>query len=117
MNSDLELIIALQKLDSAAHDALQKVTAAPGREHALAARIALETQGNRTHENGPENPRGVAVMLHGLTDAPYSLESVGRMLRERGFHVVWLRLPGHGTIPGALRVQGQLMADVRSPAR
>lgn len=39
MNSDLELIIALQKLDSAAHDAQQKVTAAPGREHALDARI------------------------------------------------------------------------------
>ena len=42
-------------------------------------------------------------MLHGLSDAPYSLESVGRVLHERGFHVVWLRLPGHGTIPGALR--------------
>ena len=69
----------------------------------LAARIALETQGNRTHESGPESPRGVAVMLHGLSDAPYSLATVGRVLRERGFHVVWLRLPGHGTIPGALR--------------
>ena len=69
----------------------------------LAARIALDTPGNRTHELGHETPRGAAVMLHGLSDAPYSLESVGRLLHERGFHVVWLRLPGHGTIPGALR--------------
>jgi alpha-beta hydrolase superfamily lysophospholipase len=69
----------------------------------LAARIALETNGNRSHEDGPAQPRGAAVMLHGLTDAPYSLASVGRVLRERGFHVVFLRLPGHGTIPGALR--------------
>ena len=42
-------------------------------------------------------------MLHGLSDAPYSLDAVGRLLHERGFYVVWLRLPGHGTIPGALR--------------
>ena len=69
----------------------------------LAAHIALETPGNRTHELGHETPRGAAVMLHGLSDAPYSLDSVGRLLHERGFHVVWLRLPGHGTIPGALR--------------
>lgn len=69
----------------------------------LAARIALDTQGNRSHELAQTAPRGVAVMLHGLSDAPYSLETVGRVLHERGFHVVWLRLPGHGTIPGALR--------------
>lgn len=42
-------------------------------------------------------------MLHGLSDAPYSLEAIGRLLHERGFYVLWLRLPGHGTIPGALR--------------
>ena len=69
----------------------------------LAARIALETDGNWSREDGPAQPRGAAVMLHGLTDAPYSLATVGRLLRERGFHVVFLRLPGHGTIPGALR--------------
>lgn len=73
------------------------------RAGSLAARIALDTQGNRTHELGHTAPRGAAVMLHGLSDAPYSLEAVGRVLHEHGFHVVWLRLPGHGTIPGALR--------------
>ena len=69
----------------------------------LAARIALDTTGNRTHELGQAAPRGAAVMLHGLSDAPYSLETVGRVLHDRGFHVVWLRLPGHGTIASELR--------------
>jgi alpha-beta hydrolase superfamily lysophospholipase len=69
----------------------------------LAARLALDTTGNRTHELTQASPRGAAVMLHGLSDAPYSLESVGRLLHERGFHVVFLRLPGHGTTAGELR--------------
>jgi len=69
----------------------------------LAARLALDTTGNRTHELAQTSPRGAAVMLHGLSDAPYSLETVGRLLHERGFHVVFLRLPGHGTIAGELR--------------
>lgn len=72
---------------------------APG---GLAARIALRTGGNRTHELGHAHPVGAAVLLHGLSDAPYSLEAVGRQLHARGFHVVWLRLPGHGTAPSAL---------------
>ena len=73
---------------------------APG---SLAAQIALGTPGNRSRELGHAEPKGAAVMIHGLSDAPYSLAAVGQQLHERGFHVVWLRLPGHGTIPGALR--------------
>ncbi|WP_295385030.1 alpha/beta fold hydrolase [uncultured Thiodictyon sp.] len=73
------------------------------RAGSLVARIALDTQGNRTHVLATDAPRGAAVMLHGLSDAPYSLDAVGRQLHARGFYVVWLRLPGHGTIPGALR--------------
>jgi hypothetical protein len=64
----------------------------------LVARIALDTEGNRTHELGHAAPRGAAVMLHGLTDAPDILGAVGRALHERGFHVVWLRLPGHSIV-------------------
>jgi alpha-beta hydrolase superfamily lysophospholipase len=69
----------------------------------LAARIALGTHGNRSRELGHAEPKGAAVMIHGLSDSPYSLDTVGRLLHERGFHVVWLRLPGHGTIPAALQ--------------
>ncbi len=66
------------------------------------ARLALDSAGNRSGVTLAEEARGAVLLLHGLTDAPYSLQAVGRALRERGFHVVALRLPGHGTAPGAL---------------
>ncbi|MGL6044366.1 MAG: alpha/beta hydrolase, partial [Sandaracinobacteroides sp.] len=47
-------------------------------------------------------PKGVAVMLHGLTDAPYSLRHVALFYQARGWAVVGVRLPGHGTVPAAL---------------
>lgn len=49
-----------------------------------------------------EKPRGAAVLLHGLTDAPYSLQHIAEHYRERGFVVVAIRMPGHGTVPAAL---------------
>ncbi len=69
----------------------------------LSAEIALNGPGNHSADRPPDGPvRGAVVLLHGLTDAPYSLHAVGDLLHDRGFHVVALRLPGHGTIPGAL---------------
>jgi alpha-beta hydrolase superfamily lysophospholipase len=50
--------------------------------------------------DGP--PRGAVLLLHGLTDSPYSLRSIGEHLAARGFEVVGLRLPGHGTAPSGL---------------
>ncbi|WP_058910318.1 alpha/beta fold hydrolase [Entomohabitans teleogrylli] len=47
-------------------------------------------------------PRGAVVLLHGLTDAPYSLKSIAENYQRRGFIAVAPRLPGHGTVPGAL---------------
>lgn len=46
--------------------------------------------------------RGAAVLLHGLTDSPYSLRSLARLYQDRGFVAVVIRLPAHGTVPGAL---------------
>ena len=66
------------------------------------ARLALDGAGNRSAVTTADHARGAVLLLHGLTDAPYSLHAVGRALHERGFHVVTLRLPGHGTAPGAL---------------
>jgi alpha-beta hydrolase superfamily lysophospholipase len=58
---------------------------------------------NRSQVLNPEGePRGAAVLLHGLTDSPYSLQHVAEHYRERGFVVVAIRLPGHGTVPAAL---------------
>jgi alpha-beta hydrolase superfamily lysophospholipase len=61
--------------------------------------------GERTFEIGAltaPSPRGVAVLLHGLSDSPYSLRGVGEVLTAAGWEVIALRLPGHGTVPAGL---------------
>jgi alpha-beta hydrolase superfamily lysophospholipase len=61
---------------------------------------AWDTNWNRTYVLDPAGtPVGGVLLLHGLTDSPYSLRSIGHELAARGFKVVGLRLPGHGTIP------------------
>lgn len=47
-------------------------------------------------------PRGAAVFLHGLTDSPYSMRTLARLYRDRGFVAIVIRLPGHGTVPAGL---------------
>lgn len=63
----------------------------------------FERDYNRSYELGVENPAGGIVLIHGLTDCPYSLKDVGEIFYDKGFYVVSMRLPGHGTIPGALK--------------
>lgn len=58
---------------------------------------------NRSYTLMPQGtPRGVVVLLHGLTDSPYSLRHIGRRYQRDGFAVVAIRLPGHGTVPAGL---------------
>lgn len=58
---------------------------------------------NRSYQLLPAGkPRGAVVMLHGLTDSPYSLRHVAETYQRAGWAVVAIRLPGHGTVPGAL---------------
>jgi alpha-beta hydrolase superfamily lysophospholipase len=58
---------------------------------------------NQTYVLEPDaEPRGGVLLLHGLTDSPYSLRSIGVALVARGYRVVGLRLPGHGTAPSGL---------------
>jgi alpha-beta hydrolase superfamily lysophospholipase len=55
---------------------------------------------------------GGVLLLHGLTDSPYSLRALGETLHEQGFWVIGLRLPGHGTAPSGLKyVRWQDMAS------
>jgi alpha-beta hydrolase superfamily lysophospholipase len=42
------------------------------------------------------------VLLHGLTDSPYSLRHIARSYRDHGFVVIAIRLPAHGLVPAAL---------------
>jgi alpha-beta hydrolase superfamily lysophospholipase len=58
---------------------------------------------NRSYELVPDGtPLGAVVLLHGLTDSPYSLRHIARRYRDLGFVAVAIRLPAHGTVPGAL---------------
>jgi alpha-beta hydrolase superfamily lysophospholipase len=58
---------------------------------------------NRTFVLEPAGPpAGGVLLLHGLTDSPYSLRSIGLAMVARGLRVVGLRLPGHGTAPAGL---------------
>jgi len=63
---------------------------------------SFEEDWNRSYLLIPENPKGAVVLLHGLTDTPYSLRHIGALYYQKGCVVVGLRLPGHGTVPGAL---------------
>lgn len=58
---------------------------------------------NRSFVLLPEGkPRGAAVLLHGLTDSPYSVRYLAKAYQQQGFAAVVPRLPGHGTAPGSL---------------
>jgi alpha-beta hydrolase superfamily lysophospholipase len=57
---------------------------------------------NRSYEMSVPAPRGVAVLLHGLTDSPYSMLSTAQTLAGAGYNVVVPRMPGHGFAVGGL---------------
>jgi alpha-beta hydrolase superfamily lysophospholipase len=58
---------------------------------------------NRSYELPVDDARGGILLLHGMSDSPYSLRTLGKALHERGYWVLGLRLPGHGTAPSALK--------------
>jgi alpha-beta hydrolase superfamily lysophospholipase len=47
-------------------------------------------------------PVGAAVFLHGLTDSPYSQRHIAQRYQAHGYVAIAIRLPAHGTVPGAL---------------
>jgi alpha-beta hydrolase superfamily lysophospholipase len=58
---------------------------------------------NRSYILEPDGPAvGAVVLLHGLTDSPYSLRHIARRYRDEGFVAVAIRMPAHGTVPAAL---------------
>jgi len=57
---------------------------------------------NRSFELEPSELRGGAVLVHGLTDSPYSMRPIAELLRDQGLYTLALRMPGHGTVPGGL---------------
>ena len=58
---------------------------------------------NRSYIMEPAGaPRGAVVLLHGLTDSPYSLRHIARRYRDDGYVAIAIRLPGHGSVPAGL---------------
>lgn len=57
---------------------------------------------NRTHIWPVDKPVGGALLTHGLSDSPYSLNAMAYQLARQGYYVINLRIPGHGTAPGNL---------------
>ena len=63
----------------------------------------FKTDWNRSYILEPAGaPVGAVVLLHGLTDSPYSLRHIARRYREHGYVAIAIRLPAHGTVPAGL---------------
>ncbi len=78
------------------------------------------TDWNRSFVLEPDGPpRGAVVLVHGLTDSPFSLRHVAGLYRDLGFVAIAPRMPGHGTTPGGLgaAVWTQWMAATRMAVR
>ncbi len=74
---------------------------------------------NRSFELREDEPVAGVLLLHGLSDSPYSMRALGEGLHEAGAWVLGLRIPGHGTAPsGLVEIRWQDMAAaVRLAAR
>jgi alpha-beta hydrolase superfamily lysophospholipase len=57
---------------------------------------------NRSFELPSDAPQAGVLLLHGMSDSPYSLRTLGQRMHASGAWVVGLRLPGHGTAPAGL---------------
>jgi alpha-beta hydrolase superfamily lysophospholipase len=62
----------------------------------------LDRDWNRSYALEARPQKAVALLLHGLSDSPYSLRSIALALQANGVTAYGLRLPGHGTLPGEL---------------
>jgi len=58
---------------------------------------------NRSFELPDDAPVGGVLLLHGMSDSPYSLRALGLALNKRHYWVIGPRLPGHGTAPSGLK--------------
>ncbi|GMR05716.1 MAG: alpha/beta fold hydrolase [Gammaproteobacteria bacterium] len=68
----------------------------------LADPTAYDTNWNRSFELKQDNAKAGVLLLHGLSDSPYSLRKIADTLHKQGYYVLGLRMPGHGTIPSGL---------------
>lgn len=75
-------------------------------EDSLTYPLRFDGNWNRSYELTTPSPRGVAIMLHGLSDSPYSMLHTAQLLAGAGYNVIVPRMPGHGfAVGGLLEVQ------------
>ncbi|MCK7473286.1 MAG: hypothetical protein MZV49_06645 [Rhodopseudomonas palustris] len=55
--------------------------------------------------NSTRTPIEGVLLLHGMSDSPYSLRALGEALNRAGYLVLGLRLPGHGTAPSESEIR------------
>ncbi len=66
---------------------------------------------NRTWVAEVEDATSGVLLLHGMSDSPYSMRALGERMADGKTAVVALRIPGHGTAPsGLLDVRWEDMA-------
>lgn len=70
--------------------------------HSLTSPESYPSNWNHSYEMSVPSPRGVAVLLHGLSDSPYSMLATAQTLAGAGYNVVVPRMPGHGFAVGGL---------------
>ena len=58
---------------------------------------------NRSFEFRQDTPVGGVLLLHGMSDSPYSLHALAETLAQQNYWVVGLRMPGHGTAPSGMK--------------
>jgi len=102
----------LAREDEVIHESRTRVTEAltpeddlPGMRYAPSSPnnpARFETDWNRSFERRPAKVRGGALLVHGMTDAPYSMRPLAALLEREGWYVLAVRMPGHGTVPAAL---------------
>lgn len=59
--------------------------------------------GNRTSLQTPHDKHGAVLLVHGLSDSTNSMQPIAHSLSRHGYQTLNLRMPGHGTLPGALQ--------------
>ena len=62
-----------------------------------------QTNWNHSFELTSTPAVGGVLLLHGMSDSPYSLRALGEALNNHGYQVIGLRSPGHGTAPSGLK--------------
>lgn len=70
------------------------------------------TNWNRSFVMPAGEPRIAVLLLHGMSDSPYSTRSLAAAIHNEGAYVIGLRVPGHGQAPsGLLKVHWEDMAE------